>query len=256
MDLPKIIGHRGAAAHAPENTLAGFRKAAAFGLRWVEFDVMLTLDGVAVAHHDHSLERTTGLDQAVAHTLHAHLDGIDAGAWFHDHFEGETIPALGEVLAVLAELGLGANVEIKPAPEREVETADVVVAELKRNWPSQLPLPLISSFQEVCLAVAQDMAADFPRGYLCRHLPRDWEVRARRYECRTVHPDEAHLDAETVSLIRDAGYPVAAYTVNCPAKAVELNAWGVDAIITDDPPAIAEALDASLGALGDRDRNA
>ena len=200
-----------------------------------------------MAHHDHSLERTTGLDQAVAHTPHVHLDGIDAGAWFHDYFEGETIPTLSQVMTTLAELGLGANVEIKPAPEREIETAEVVVAELKRSWPSQLPIPLISSFQEGCLAVAQDLAADFPRGYLCRHLPGDWEKRARRYACRTVHPDEAHLDRETVSTIRGAGYPIAAYTVNCPAKAVELNAWGVDAIITDDPPAIAEALSQASG---------
>src|SRR5690606_1240368 len=50
--LPTVIGHRGAARYAPENTLAGLRKAAELATSWVEFDVMLTADGTAVLHHD------------------------------------------------------------------------------------------------------------------------------------------------------------------------------------------------------------
>ena len=242
MDLPKIIGHRGAAAHAPENTLVGLRKAAAFGVRWVEFDVMLTQDRVPVVHHDHDLSRTTGLAQAVAHTPYHRLSALDAGRWFHGDFEGETIPTLGQVLALLAELGLGANVEIKPAPERNIETAEVIVSDLKRNWPARLPPPLVSSFEDDCLKVAQSLAPKIARGHLFKEVPEDWQMRVERLGCRSIHPHQAHLDSETISAIRNAGYRVLAYTVNCPKRAVELSEWGVDAIITDDPPAIAAAL--------------
>ena len=242
MNLPKIIGHRGAAAHAPENTLASLRKAAALGVSWVEFDVMLTQDRVPVMHHDYDLSRTTGFAQAVAQTPYHHLSTLDAGRWFHGDFEGEAIPTLGQVFRLLAELGLGANVEIKPAPGRERETAVPVVMELKRHWPAALPPPLISSFRETCLEVAQILAPEIARGHLFEAVPPDWQERAARLNCYSVHAREHLLEQETVAQIRNAGYCALAYTVNDPDRAVLLDSWGIDAIITDDPPAIVKAL--------------
>src|SRR5271165_4133469 len=57
--LPPVIGHRGAGGCAPENTLAGLRKAKELDCRWVEFDVRLTADGQLILLHDERLERTT-----------------------------------------------------------------------------------------------------------------------------------------------------------------------------------------------------
>ena len=242
MNLPKIIGHRGAAAHAPENTLVGLRKAAALGVTWVEFDVMLTQDRVPVMHHDHDLSRTAGLAQLVAHTHYHDLGTLDAGRWFHGDFAGETIPTLSQVFALLAELGLGANLEIKPAPEREAETAEVVVTVLKRNWPAELPPPLISSFQDRCLEVAKSLAPEIARGHLFETLPGDWQERVAPLDCCCVHPKHNHLDGETISAIQAAGYRVVTSTVNEPERAALLDGWGVDSIITDDPPAIVAAL--------------
>ena len=59
IDLPPVIGHRGAAASAPENTLAGIPRAHAVGCRWVEFDVKLSFDNVPVLMHDDRLDRMT-----------------------------------------------------------------------------------------------------------------------------------------------------------------------------------------------------
>ena len=75
--LPPVMGHRGAAAHAPENTLASIRRAAEVGARWVEFDVMQTGDGVPVLFHDDSLERITGDPGPTAETPHAHIATLD-----------------------------------------------------------------------------------------------------------------------------------------------------------------------------------
>ena len=65
MNTPLIIGHRGASAVAPENTLAAFREAIAVGADGIEFDVRLTRDGFPVVIHDSSLRRTGGLSQRI-----------------------------------------------------------------------------------------------------------------------------------------------------------------------------------------------
>src|SRR5262249_5510589 len=109
LQLPKVIGHRGAMAYAPENTLASFREARRRGATWVEIDVKLTVDGVPIVMHDASLKRTTGVDRLVAKTPHAELP--------------KGVPTFEEAIACFHELGLGCNVEIKPCEGREAETA-------------------------------------------------------------------------------------------------------------------------------------
>src|SRR5579859_520454 len=92
--LPAVIGHRGAAASAPENTLAGLRRAHALGASWVEFDVQLSRDARCILLHDDTIDRTTsGRGKAAAMELDA-LRRVDAGAWFSPEFTGERIPTL------------------------------------------------------------------------------------------------------------------------------------------------------------------
>ena len=118
LDLPPVIGHRGAAGMAPENTLAALRRAHALGCRWVEFDVRLTRDGELILLHDDRLERTTnGCGIARALSLSA-IRRFDAGSWFDPAFTEERVPTLAQAIAVLSELGLGANVELKPDQRR------------------------------------------------------------------------------------------------------------------------------------------
>jgi glycerophosphoryl diester phosphodiesterase len=93
-ELPSVIGHRGAAARAPENTLAGLRRAKELGCSWIEFDVRLTADGVPVLCHDAKLDRTTdGSGLVAARSLSAILD-CDAGAWFAQGLAGQGVPTL------------------------------------------------------------------------------------------------------------------------------------------------------------------
>ena len=65
-ELPLIIGHRGASAIAPENTLAAFKRAIQDGADGIEFDVRLSQDGVPVVIHDATLARTGLTDGVVA----------------------------------------------------------------------------------------------------------------------------------------------------------------------------------------------
>ena len=125
--LPRVIGHRGAAAYAPENTLEGIREAARRGARWVEFDAKLTGDGVVILMHDDTLDRTTNGHGSVAQTSFGDIGRLDAGAWFGEAWRGARVPRLADALALLVELDMQANIEIKPCPGREIETAQAVV---------------------------------------------------------------------------------------------------------------------------------
>jgi glycerophosphoryl diester phosphodiesterase len=240
--LPRVMGHRGAAAVAPENTLAGLRAAAAMGMTWVEFDVMLSGDGVPVLFHDDNLKRITGRKAAMARTPFAELAKLEAGAWFAPHFIGEPIPSLEQALALAVELDLTPNIEIKPTPRRDVATAAAVAETIARCWPEDRPGPMISSFSRKALAVARDRVPSLPRALISWRLPRDWEAAAETLQCVSLHLRALRLRAKTAAKVKGAGYQLAAFTVNDPKKAQRLIRFGVDCIITDRPDIIAAAL--------------
>jgi glycerophosphoryl diester phosphodiesterase len=237
--LPRLVGHRGAAAHAPENTLAGLEAAKRLGMTWVEFDVALSADGHPVILHDESLLRTTGLDRLVSELTLEELRGLDAGRWFGAGFRGERLPTLGEYFDRLAALGLGANIEIKPVTGHEAATAVAVVDTVRSAWPPSLPAPLLSSFSITSLEVARDLGPDIARGYLVDELPAGWQATAARLGCVSVHPWHKPLTQAQVRALKATGYTVVAYTVNEARRGKTLLGWGVDCIITDDPPALA-----------------
>jgi glycerophosphoryl diester phosphodiesterase len=241
--LPAIIGHRGAAADAPENTLASFREAARQGATMVEFDIKLTADGRLIVMHDDSLERTSDGRGTVAATTLEAIRGLDAGAWFAPGFKGTLVPTLEETTMVLAELGLAANIEIKPNPGQQTETALATTDFLARHWPKQLPAPVISSFARESLAAVGDRAPDLPRALLVWEKPSDWSAAARALACRSIHCAAQHLTPDWAAEIKREGYQLAVYTVNDPDLAKRLRRWGADSIISDRPGALSREED-------------
>lgn len=232
--LPPVIAHRGAAALAPENTLAAFRRAAELGARWVELDCQLTADKVPVVIHDLRLGRTTSGRGPVCRRSFAELQGLDAGSWFESGFASERVPSLAEALTEIARLGLGVNIEIKPAYGQEVETARRAMRVAAATWPAEAPPPLISSFARDALATSRAECPHWPRGLLATALPRDWRTALQDLGCATINLDHHRLSAERVAMIRQTGYAVLAYTVNDPVRARELWRWGVSSLFTDD----------------------
>ena len=241
IEIPWVIGHRGAAASAPENTLASIARAHALGCRWVEFDVKLSLDKTAMLMHDDRLDRTTDGEGFFADFTAAELKRRDAGSWFGPEFRGERIPTLAETVALLARLGMGANVEIKPCPGREVETGRLVAHELRQIWPRGHGL-LISSFSAASLEAARNAAPELPRGLLVEAAPPEWPQTVRRLGCVTLNPSHEPLRPETVAEAHALGLAVAAYTVNDPERAIMLRSWGVNTVFTDLPEQLIPAL--------------
>jgi glycerophosphoryl diester phosphodiesterase len=239
LKIPSIIGHRGACGYAPENTVESVRTAHQLGAKWVELDVKLTKDGVPIIFHDDDLDRTTnGAGPVMLATLED-IRQLEAGSWFGDSFAGIPVPTLEEMVDVLLELGLGFNLEIKPCPSREIETAEVALDVLSRIWDDHDSL-LISSFSQVSLETARDMAADWYRGLLIDgDLPPNWRDLCDYLDCATVNIGQDSVNREVVEEIMDHQKQILVYTVNDAMDARRLQSYGVDAIFTDVPDVVA-----------------
>lgn len=234
-DIPRIIGHRGAVGHAPENTLAGFRKAKELGCDWVEFDIMLTLDHVAILHHDDALGRTVNGTGLISSATFAQIRKLDAGSWFSAEFSGAVVPSLDEAIVALCDMSMGANFEIKPVHGHERETGTVVAREVAEKWPTSMPPPLISSFSLEALETAMEAAPAQDRAILWHIIPDDWADHTERLGAGSIHADADMLTAEQAKAFNDAGVPFRCYTVNDPEEAKRLFDWGCEAIFTDYP---------------------
>ena len=232
-DLPRLIGHRGLAAHAPENTLAGLRMAAARGLRWVEIDAKLTSDGVLILMHDDQLDRTTDGTGAVATTRFDAIRRLDAGRWFGSDFAGERVPTLVEAIEQMISLDLGCNVEIKPCPGREMETAGAVADALLKHWPAAHGRLVVSSFEQAAMARFRDLAPAIPRGHLVWNRTGTMLADAASLGCGSIHCAHQHLEEAAARAVKQAGFRLVVYTVNDPGEARRLIEWGADTIISD-----------------------
>lgn len=247
LKLPKVIGHRGAAAYAPENTIESIHTAADMGVEWVELDVKLTKDHIPIIFHDDTLERTTNGSGKVADTLYEDIKQMEAGSWFAESFAGIQIPTLEEVIDVLIQRNLGLNLEVKPCEGREKETTEIALDQLSQIWDDHDRL-LISSFQPVCLEVAQDIAGDWARGLLLapegeeEKINPDWKDLADYLNVKTVGVGTKIMTPDIAREIIEMDLHPLVYTVNDPELAQEYQSWGVDALFSDAPDVILENL--------------
>ena len=223
---PRILAHRGGGALAPENTLGAIRLGASMGFKGVEFDVMLAGDGTPVLMHDETLERTTNGRGAIAETPYPVLARLNAG-------NGEPVPSFEQAARLCRDLGLWANVEIKPAQGYERVTGEVVAKMALDLWRGAALPPLLSSFSTEALASARAAAPGLARGFLVGKIPGDWDLQLRELDCVALHCNHKHLAQATAAQIRAAGYALLVYTVNETADARRLLGWSVDCLVTD-----------------------
>ena len=230
---PRVIAHRGGGTLAPENTLGAIRHGASLGFRGVEFDVMLTGDSMPVLIHDESLERTTDGQGEVARLQYGAIEKFDAGRWLAERWSGERVPMFGEAGRLCRELGLWANVEIKPAKGFETQTGRAVAQMALELWRGAPLPPLLSSFAPQALTAARAAAPQLPRGMLVGRIPPDWKLRMQALECVALHCNHKELTEPLLAEIHAAGYAVLVWTVNDPRDARRLFDWGVESIVTD-----------------------
>lgn len=234
MDLPSIIGHRGAKAYAPENTLAGFSKAAELGATWVEFDVQLSRDGVPVIFHDSNLGRVTTSQEVVAEQTWANLKAIDCGSHFSAEFSQEKIPSLEQGLALCCRLGLGVNIELKTNTQPTDALVDAALSVVQRSAFVQEQV-IFSCFDWSILELVRRRSATAQLALLMDQWQPQWQIKAQELEVLGVHLEAKLAIPEHIEAIKSAGYYVAVYTVNSPKKAHKLLNINVDSLFTDYP---------------------
>jgi glycerophosphoryl diester phosphodiesterase len=237
---PKVIAHRGGGTLAPENTLAALRCGWEQGFRAVEFDVMLSRDGVPVLMHDPVFGRTVPGTGNVADTDADALMRMDAGAWFGAQFAGEPVPGFEQAVQFCRTHGIWMNVEIKPVPGFEVQTGRVVALYARRLFADEIAarapataLPLFSSFSYDALLAAKEIAPEIPRGCLMDAVSTDWQQSLRGLDAVALHVNQRNLSVSLVREVKASGYGVFCYTVNDAVRAREILHWGVDAFCTD-----------------------
>ena len=236
---PEIVAHRGGGTLAPENTLAALRCGLAYGFHAVEFDVMLAQDGVGVVLHDCELGRTVDGSGHVPDLTAAELTSMDAGSWFGPQFKGETVPLFEQFIEFCKAQQIWMNIEIKPAPGFEAATGRVVASVARAYFADEVEagdlarVPLLASFSFVALMAARDAAPDLPRAYLVDRIPSDWEAQLGALGACALHVNHRHLTPALAQAVKQAGFGLFCYTVNRPARAREILAWGVDGFCTD-----------------------
>ncbi len=237
MAAPQVIAHRGASAHAPENTLAAFRRAAELGADAIETDLRVTRDGRFVLLHDSRVNRTTDGRGRIADLPFDAVRRLDAGSWFDEEFAGERVPLIEETLALAAELDLGIYLELKAPLDGSLPFA--LAEQLRRS--RRLERVALLSFDPSALAL---MRATEPRIATALLVGRSGPTieAARRAGARLLAPRYRRITARLVRRARDAGLGVVAWTVNEREEMRKMLSLGIDGIMTNWPGRLLEEI--------------
>ena len=258
LDGPVLnIGHRGASAYAPEHTFAAYDLALDQGADYIEIDLQMTADGVLVALHDKTLNRTADAPEGVPERFCRGLVSkktleqikmCDAGSWFSPEYAGEQIPTLEEIFQ---RYGTSVNYYIETknpdaAPGMEEELVRLLgeyglIEPAAENWRV-----LIQSFSAESLMKIHELEPSLPLIQLywagtSKSIQRDLDA-ASSYAVG-IGPYKRDVDATLVEAAHEHCLAVHPYTVNTVEEMEDLIALGVDGMFTNNP----DLLDAVLG---------
>ena len=241
MPAPLIIAHRGASFDAPENTLAAFRLAFAQGADGIETDFRLSSDGEIVCIHDATTRRTAGTNLRVARHSLEELRRLDFGVWKGAQWQGERIPTLAEVLAIIP-AGKKLFIECKDgvemiAPLRKLLTSTTIDTEQLRflAFDATLLVALKQNFPSIksCLNLEYHRA-----GLIGPWRPLPKEILRILADCGADGlSSQAHplIDRALVKRLRATGKELHIWTVDFLADARHYQQLGVDSLLSNRP---------------------
>ncbi len=241
-----VVGHRGAAAVAPENTLPSIRAARDAGALMIEFDVQQSADDALFVFHDHTLERFGG-EPLVASVLPWNVLSQKSVGTIHGQAVG--MPLLDDVFATL-QRSVFYNVELKTEVEHFSGIEEKLVASITNHGLAERVL--VSSFNHQSLRVIRRWSSDLALGLLLNQEqarrfahPHDIVSYAREYDCFALHPDFRLLRQcpELVPACHATQLRVFPWTVDDPRDwRFLVDELHVDGLITNDPGKLYEWL--------------
>jgi glycerophosphoryl diester phosphodiesterase len=247
--LPLIIGHRGASAFAPENTLAAFALAIQEGADGIEFDVRLSRDREPVVVHDATLERTGMVNSLVGELAWKELQSIDVGSWFTGHtksplisYAGEKLPSLAQVFELFSPNKKLLYLEMKCAgSEAGVLAAEVVSLIARYEMAVRV---IVASFDLSAIAEVKKIDAGIRTAALFEpRLTRPLSiVRRMNLVDLAVASGAAELalhhilvGPRVIEKARRCGLETVVWTVAGPEWIQRAHVLGIKALITNDP---------------------
>lgn len=246
---PLIIGHRGASAVAPENTLAAFSRALEAGANGIEFDVRLSRDRVPVVIHDATLKRTAHLDRLVEELDASELQQCDVSSWFgpvqRENKNAGTVPMLAQVFELFQQTDALLYLEMKSDAADATALVEAVVNEIHKAQIAERVV--VSSFDLKAVALVKKIdsaistAALFepklsrPLSTIRRLKMIDLAVEHRANEVALHH---SLCSARVVHKAEEFGLPVVVWTVDDVKWINQGQRLGLKALITNNPAAM------------------
>jgi len=218
--MPQIVGHRGAAGYAPENTLLSFEKAIELGCPAVELDVHLSKDGEVIVIHDAKVDRVTDGRGKVRKMTLEQLRALRCPL-------DQRLPTLREVLETI-------DGRARIFIELKVRGTVGPVVDLVREHGLTSRV-VITSFKIGLLKLARQLDPSLRLNYLFYRKPlRLWSL-VRRLRLNYIGPRLSVAKAKLVARAHKLRCKVYVYGVKDTADGVRMKKWGVDAICTDYP---------------------
>ncbi len=241
-----IIGHRGASAYHPENTMIAFRAAYEMGAEMIELDLTLSKDGIPVVIHDETLDRTTtGKGSVSDHTLEE-LKALDAGSWFSEEDSGEAIPTLQEVLE-FAKGKISVNIEIKTEAVTDEAWGGIEQKawELVKRYEMEDHV-LFSSFDYRTVAHLKEINVDIAAALLYEEqqsVNRSPSELVEGYDADAFNCSYRQFSKRWAKEALEAGFPVFVYTVNSKRLMRKMINRGASGIFSDKPDVLKKVVE-------------
>ncbi len=227
-----LVGaHRGASKNAPENTLCSM-KASIGHCDFIEIDVQLSSDGVALIIHDETLNRTTDGSGKISDFSFKELNRLDYGSWFDG--KHEPLLTLSEALKFIKENNIFLNIEIKDIHDNfsDEKVVSTVLKEIEEGGVQMLVM--LSSFRAEYLPLCKEKRPTIPTGLLVwnKHPERLTEY-LKELQVDAYNMNDELVDKKSIDKLKKAGYFVNVYTVNSSKRRKELFKMGVTGVFSD-----------------------